>query len=131
MPTTHNIGEINGTIHWVRGEVPITIGGAIPGHVVGVADALAIQPQTVRVTRPSGGGLGTTKATNLSGSNVKFGRDAVAAQADFSALHGFEIATERRDPAKGQPTTSARPVHPRWQDSRCRARARQTERQRF
>lgn len=72
------IGELKGTITWFRGEVPITLGSGVPGSIIGVNDAISIEPITVKISPPTEeGSFGTTVETPIHGTAVKFGRISV------------------------------------------------------
>ena len=74
-----SIGAINGTITWFRGEIPITLGNiGIPGHIIGVSDAISIMPITVKIIPPTeADSLGTTVETPINSTEVKFGKVSV------------------------------------------------------
>ena len=76
-----NIGEITGTITWIRGEIPITLGNiGIPGHIILAHDAINIEPITIKITPSTEkDSFATTVEIPLANKNieVKFGKISV------------------------------------------------------
>ena len=73
------IGGISGVVTWIRGEVPITLGSVgLPGHIVGINDAVDITPVQVKIVPPTGGAFGSTFETPIKGFKLTFGKVSVS-----------------------------------------------------
>jgi hypothetical protein len=75
------VGQINGTITWARGQVPITLGKVgIPGQIIGVKDAISIVPITVRIVHRPSDEFQSTIEQPINGAGIEFSRVAVSGQ---------------------------------------------------